>query len=122
VRCEEVREMLAAYAGGDDVSLAVRRHVADCPDCRAELARYESMLADLKNLQAVTADPPAGLKTALLAIPSSGTRFGTTRAHVDSARAHVARHRKAYIGGLAIALAGAAGAAAWRTRARAAAA
>ena len=113
--------MLAAFAGGDDVSLSVRRHVADCRDCRAELARYESMLADLRSLQAVTADPPPGLQATLIAIPTAATRVTTARAHVDSARAHVARHRKVYIGGLAVALAGAAGAAALRTRRAAAA-
>ncbi|MGH2787442.1 MAG: anti-sigma factor family protein [Actinomycetota bacterium] len=122
MRCQEVREMLPAYAGGDEVSLPVRRHLAECPDCRAEFAGYESMLADLRSLQAVTAQPPDGLRTALLAIPSATTPIDAARVRVDSARAHVARNRKAYLGGLAVALAGAAGAAVWRSRARAAAA
>lgn len=120
MRCADVREMLPAYAGGDDVSLVVKRHLTDCRDCRAELARYEALVSDLRHLQAVTADPPAGLKTSLLAIPSSSTRLDAARVGVESARAHLARHRRAYIGGVAVALAGAAGAAVWRTRVRAA--
>src|SRR5918992_5618193 len=103
MRCEEAREMLAAYASGDDVSLKLRRHLEGCRGCRAELARYETMLTDLRSLKAVTADPPPGLKTSLIAIPSTATRLAAARAHVDTARSHVSRHRKVYIGGLAVA-------------------
>jgi hypothetical protein len=122
MRCEEAREMLAAYASGDDVSLTLRRHLEGCRGCRAELARYESMLTDLRSLKAVTADPPPGLKSSLIAIPSTATRLAAARTHVETAKSHVSRHRKVYMGGLAVAVAGAVGAAAWRTRVRAAAA
>ena len=62
-----------------------------------------------------TAPAPPGLLAALKAIPATGSRL-------QVARTHVTRHRNAYIGGLALAAAGAAGAALWRSRVRTAAA
>jgi predicted anti-sigma-YlaC factor YlaD len=111
MRCAEVREVLPVSIDGGEVSLAVRRHLAGCAGCRAELASYESLRSSLASLQAVTAEPPPGLERSILAIPSLPNRL-------ETARAHVARNRRVYVGGLAVALAGAAGAAVWRARAR----
>lgn len=115
MRCEEVRELLPSYARDRDASLRVRRHISACADCSAELARYEELLEGLRAMRAETAPVPAGLVAALTAIPVGGSKL-------QVARTHVTRHRKAYIGGLAIAAAGAAGAALVRSRLRAAAA
>jgi hypothetical protein len=115
MRCEEVQEVLPAYARDRNASLPVRRHISSCPVCSAELVRYDELLAGLRSMRNETAPVPPGLVAALAAIPSSGSRL-------QVARTHVTRHRKAYIGGLALAAAGAAGAALVRSRARTAAA
>jgi predicted anti-sigma-YlaC factor YlaD len=110
MRCEEVREILPAYIRDGEPALAVRRHLARCPDCRTELAQYDSMLDTMGDLQTTVAEPPRGLKAALVAIPTQPSR-------VETVRGHVVRNRNAYLGG-AVALAGVAGAALWRTRRR----
>jgi anti-sigma factor RsiW len=103
--------MLPAVVGEGD-SLSVRRHLARCPECRAELARYESLGAGYSALTEVTSEPPPGLLKALQAIPESGGRLADVRTHV-------ARNRKAYAGGVAAVVgAGLAGAALWRSRSR----
>jgi hypothetical protein len=111
VRCAEAREMLPAYLRDGEGSLAVRRHLSGCRDCRAELRRYEALAEGLSHMGAVTADPPASLKPALIAIPNTDTR-------VEAVRTHLARNRRTYTGAAAVAIAGAAGAIAWRSRRR----
>ncbi|MDQ3879235.1 MAG: hypothetical protein M3290_12935 [Actinomycetota bacterium] len=101
LRCEEVREELPAFARDRDESLSVRRHLSRCPECRAELARYEQLLVALDGLRPATIEPPAGLKANLISIPES---LGT----VDTVRSHVMRNRRLYAGGAALAAAGAA--------------
>lgn len=110
MRCAEVREALPAYVRGGEASLAVRRHLSRCGPCRAELARYESLLSALGGLHKTTTEPPPGLAAILAAIPQRAGRLA-------GARSHVARNRNAYLGGAAVAaLAGAAGTAIWRAR------
>ncbi|MEA2459963.1 MAG: hypothetical protein QOH90_140 [Actinomycetota bacterium] len=102
--------MLPATAGDD--SLTVRRHLARCPECRAEAARYESLQRSYAELRSVGAEPPVGLLATLQAIPENGSRL-------QNVRTHVARNRKAYAGGVAAVMAtGLAGAVVWRSRAR----
>ena len=110
MRCAEVREILpsAVHDGGD--TLAVRRHLATCSACKEELRGYEALLLSLGELKDHKSPVPAVLSEALMAIPSR-------RNVVAGARAHVVRNRKAYVGGAAVALAGA-GAALWRARSR----
>jgi hypothetical protein len=115
MRCEEVQEALPAYARAGDASLGLRRHLSSCEDCTAELRRYESLLDGLGALRSSTAPVPVGLVHSLKAIPSQENR-------IQEARTHVARHRRVYVGGLALAAVGTAGAVLWRSRARAAAA
>ena len=108
MRCEEVREILTAAPDGD--SLAVRRHLSRCPGCRAEAARYESLLRSYQGLRTVTAEPPRGLLASLQTIPQE-------RGRLDDLRTHVDRHRRAYAGAAAALVAtGAAGAVLWRSR------
>lgn len=112
MRCEEVREMLPAYAGGPDTTLSVRRHLAKCPACRLEADRYEDLHGSLASLSAQSIVPPPQLLRSLLDIPHGPA------SRVASVRIHVVRNRNAYAGGLAVAAVGAAGAALWKTRSR----
>jgi hypothetical protein len=111
MNCAEVREALPAHVRDRGSSLSLRRHISSCSRCRAELARYESLLETLAAMPSATVEPPPGLYRSLAAIPAQPGR-------VQSAAGHVARNRKVYVGGLAVALAGAAGAAMWRSRGR----
>ncbi len=108
MNCDEVRELLPAYAGGGDVSLALRRHIARCPGCRGEFEAYETLRGALAESRMYTVTPPAGLAAAMKQIPAADDRLAQVRDHL-------ARNRAAYAGGAAVAL-GAAGALQWRAR------
>lgn len=116
--CDDVAAALPALVddlpveggGPDSMPLALRRHLSRCPECTRELEAYRSLRTATAGLSAATATPPPGLRDALVSIPSGETR-------VDGVRSHIARHRGAYVGGLAVAL-GATGAALWRSRRR----
>jgi hypothetical protein len=110
--CAEIREMLPAFVGNGEETLALRRHMARCEDCRMELRQYEELEGALGSLATATAEPPADLLPSLVAVPQRAA--GPTTAVRD----HMLRNRKAYAGGLAVALAGAAGAALWHSRSR----
>ena len=116
--CSEVREALPAYARDGYSSLSLRRHLAECPSCRAELARYERLLGSLSGLADSPLEPPPGLLQALVRIPAEASLRQTLLWRGGAMTGHVARNRLAYLGGLGVALAGAAGAAVWRTRTR----
>ena len=113
MRCAEVRETIPAFADEGEQSLAIRRHITKCTDCRSELETYRSMLSSLRSLEARPVDAPVGLAAKLIAIPREASR-------VDHVRSHVSRNRAAYAGGAAaaVAVAGAAGALLWRNRER----
>ena len=109
MKCQEVHELLPAYVEDRYANLTVRRHLSRCAECRVELERYEDLRAGLASLQSVSAQPPNDLLQKLVAIPHEGPA-------VQRVQTHVFRHRKAYAGGLAVAVLGAAGAALWRSR------
>jgi anti-sigma factor RsiW len=102
--------MLPALVDGSD-SLELRRHLAGCPECKAESARYEALLGSMSALKDITEEPPAALLQALQSIPTSGGRL-------TGVRTHVSRNRKAYAGTAAVLATGVAGALVWRTRSR----
>lgn len=59
--CEEVRDLLALYAGGethDDERVAVEAHVSLCAACARELDHYREMRAALSSLR--EGDAPSG--------------------------------------------------------------
>jgi len=120
MKCAEVREVLPALARDADASRSVRRHLSACPGCAAELARYEALLTALGSLSTETVDVPPTLLASLIAIPSQWTRRAMARRRAESARGHLARNRRVYLGGTAaaVAVAGAAGATLWRNRSR----
>jgi anti-sigma factor RsiW len=109
--CAEVREAIPAFVRDGDVSLAVRRHVSRCAACRDEVGRYERLLSGMRKLSFETVDPPVDLLGTLKMIPADSTK-------VEEVRRHVARNRRAYAGGVAVALAGAAGVAIFQRRRR----
>jgi anti-sigma factor RsiW len=110
-RCAEIREMLPAYSDDPGGDLFVRRHLAGCAACRKELASYEGLRADLAGLAFTSFEPPAELLPILKEIPSNPSS-------IDSLKTHVRRNRSAYLRGAAVLVAGAAGAAVWRSRRR----
>ena len=80
-----------------------RRHVESCLRCQAELARYRKLLRTLRTLRADVFDPGPGFVADVLAsLEDAGER------HV--LRSLLSGHKVAYVGGLAVATAGAAGA------------
>jgi anti-sigma factor RsiW len=109
MKCSEIREMLPAYGDPGGATLAVRRHLARCPECRTEFARYDTLQDNLRDLAVSTVDVPHDLMRDLVAIPNSSNP-------IDNVVTHVTRNRGAYLGGVAVAVAGAAGAALWQRR------
>lgn len=109
MRCQEIAAMLPAYAGEGDLPLHVRRHLSRCGECRSKVAQYAELAEALHALPQVSSmEPPHGLREALVAIPSEAGR-------IEALRSHLSRNRKTYAG-LLVGVAGAAGAAVWRTR------
>ena len=111
LRCAEVQEMLPAYADEPNRDLSLKRHLTSCDVCRAEVGRYQEMSAGLHSLIDHASEPPVELLPALLAIPDADNA-------VIAVKTHVARNRRAYLGGAAVVVVGAAGAALWRSRRR----
>jgi len=109
MRCEEIRETLPAFADGYDESLAVRRHLSGCRDCRDELERYESLAAGMRSLAHETLPASPALVSALYEIPSQ-------QARLEVVRSHLAEHRRAYVGGVAALAAAGVSALIWRSR------
>jgi Putative zinc-finger len=109
MKCAEIREMLPAYAEGGGATLAVRRHLARCADCRTALAQYDVLGDQLEALGSATVDVLVTLMRSLEQIPSDMNTL-------DDVVTHVVRNRKKYIGGAAVAIAGATTAALWQRR------
>lgn len=109
MECAEVQAALPAYVGEPGSSLALRRHLSRCPECKAEFEAYESMLGGLVELRQVGAEVPRGLVASLVAIPASSSA-------AELAKKHITNNRRAYASGLAIAAAGATAALVWRRR------
>lgn len=109
MKCAEINELLPAYVEDRYANLSVRRHLSRCADCRIELEEYESLRSSLSDLRLLQTEPPPHLLATLTSIPH-------VERPVERVRTHVARNRRAYAGGLAVAVVGAAGAALWRSR------
>lgn len=114
MRCDDLTDALAAVAdGGAPLDLAGRRHVDSCLRCQAELTQYRKLLKALRTLRTEVLEPAPGFVTEVLAsLEAAGERH---------ALRSLARGRTAaYVGGIAVATAAGAGAAAivWATRSR----
>lgn len=110
MRCAEVREALPAYVRDGNTTLALRRHVADCPGCTAELQRYEALLGALDELRTSPAEPPPGLLQTLVSIPASTGATAPVRRRVGALGRHLSRNQRVYLGSAGVAIAGAVGA------------
>jgi anti-sigma factor RsiW len=111
MKCAEIREVIPAHERDSEANFAVRKHLLTCADCRQEVARYKELRASLESMRAGAVQVPAELSQTLMAIPSNQNLVGTVRTHV-------ARNRRAYVGGAAALAAGALGAAVWKVRSR----
>lgn len=112
MKCDEVKEMLPAFSGTAEGNLALRRHLGRCPECRAEMERYELLTGTLGQLPHATVEPPVSLVRALEKIPETATR-------AEMMKRHLTKNKKRYAaGGLAVAAIGAAGALALSRRPR----
>ena len=114
MRCEELAEVVSASEEGVVVDdWRARRHVETCLRCQAELARYRKLVRALRALRGDLLQPEAGLVADVMAcLEDAGERHAL--------RSLLSGHKVAYVGGLAVATAGAAGAfvIASRTRGR----
>lgn len=112
MRCERARRRLPAVADGSaELRGPARAHVQRCLRCQAELAQHRRVLRTLRSLRDEQADPAPGLVAEVLAAVERGA------GGVGAGRpGH--RHRTAYLGGLAVAVAAGVGAAVLAVRGR----
>lgn len=113
MRCEDVSDLLPAFADGSAVAdRAARRHVGRCLRCQAELVQYRRLLRALHSLRTDVLEPAPGVLPGILAsIEAAGER--------RAVRSLLTGRRIAYVGSIAAATAaGAAGALLYATRAR----
>lgn len=104
MQCEDLVDLVSTTAEGVTIEdLQGRRHVETCLRCQAELARYRKLVRTLRTLRSEVFDPgPGFVAEVLAALDDAGER------HL--LRSLLSGHRVAYVGGLAVATAGAAGA------------
>ena len=114
MRCDDLAEVVSASNDGVVVDdWRARRHVETCLRCQAELARYRKLVRALRALRSDLLEPGPGLVADVMAcLEDAGERHAL--------RSLLTGHKVAYVGGLAVATAGAAGAfvLASRTRGR----
>jgi anti-sigma factor RsiW len=112
MRCEELAEMVSRSLDGDDPDdWLTRRHIGTCLRCQAELARYRKLVRTLRALRTEVFDPGPGLVADVVAaLEEAGER------HL--LRSFLSGHKVVYVGGLAVATAGAAGALVIASRSR----
>ena len=104
MRCEQVAEILPEIVEGSGRPTAqVLAHVEACLRCQAELAQYRKLLRALRHLRAEVLDPMPGTVASILAYMEAAGERGAMRSILAGRRA-------AYLGGIAVATAGAAGA------------
>lgn len=105
VTCESVAEILPGIVDGRQVAGdPVQRHVEACLRCQAEVAQYRKLLRALHQLRTEVLEPAPGALAELFAFLNAEGEQRAVR-HLLSGR------RVAYVGGIAAATAGAAGAA-----------
>lgn len=100
-QCDQIAAILPEVVdAAEPADPAVRRHVEECDRCRAELARYDTLLRGLQLLRTQYLEPAPGLLAATLAtLTAAGERRTVTSV--------LTRRRMAYAGAVAGALAAA---------------
>ena len=99
MKCDDLSEHLAGVAAGEVVlPNDGRAHVEQCLRCQAELVQHRRILRTMRSLRSEVLDPAPGMLPDLLAgLQEAGER--------RAVRSLLYRHRGAYIGGLAAAVA-----------------
>jgi hypothetical protein len=92
MRCEEVRPVIPEIAEGAlRVAGPTEEHLASCPGCGSDLARYQRILLELSLLRDEVIEPPKGLLGALLAeLPEYQRRRLIHRMVADERMQHAA--------------------------------
>jgi len=68
MRCEEVREQLPAYSGGELMEAGeLEVHLASCEGCSSELARYRELAYSLRSMRDRVQEPSATFQARLVA-------------------------------------------------------
>ncbi len=111
VDCATASDLLPALAAGDaEVGERIERHVATCLRCQADLARYRRLRRTMRGFGDAAVAPGPDVLPSILA---SLERAGRTSPLAVGSR------RTVYVGGVAMATAGAAaGVLVWVTRRR----
>ncbi len=104
MRCDELTDVMSASWGEGMIDdWRARHHVETCLRCQAEMARYRKLVRALRALRTEVFDPGPGFVADILdTLEEAGER------HL--LRSLVSGHKVVYVGGLAVATAGAAGA------------
>jgi anti-sigma factor RsiW len=100
--CDEVRDLLALYAGGesyDNERIAVEAHVAVCAACARELDQYREARANLALLREGSA-PPGTFKSIWTAVRAD--RFPARPLPMNSGMDNLLRYAAVAVIGLAI--------------------
>jgi anti-sigma factor RsiW len=75
MRCEDVRDNLAAFASGEapvDVRLAIRAHLGECAECLAAMSRVDALAGVLVGVEA----PPIPVGFSGRVMAAAGHRHG----------------------------------------------
>lgn len=105
MRCDDLSDLLPALVDGEraDTASQVRQraleHVGTCLRCQAEVAQYRRLLRALHRLRTEIVEPAPGLLAEILAGLEVGER--------EAVRSLLDGRKAAYLGGLAVATAGA---------------
>lgn len=85
--CREIREYLPSYvdeATGPRAS-AIDEHLKSCGDCRAELGRYQEMVAELGGLLNITEETPGWVLDRILdAVGTKARQLSTLRSRAQA--------------------------------------
>jgi hypothetical protein len=102
MQCDELANQLAEVADGTMLLGRIeRRHVERCLRCQAELVQYRRLLKAMRTLRTEVLEPAPGLLADVLAtIEETGERHAI--------RSLIRGRKAAYVGGIAVAGAGAA--------------
>ena len=104
MQCDHVADLLPQIVEGTErAAPPVLSHVESCLRCQAELAQYRKLLRALRHLRTEVLDPMPGTVASILAYMEAAGERGAMRSILAGRRA-------AYLGGIAVATAGAAGA------------
>jgi hypothetical protein len=106
MQCDQLSDALAGAAdGSESFDRTARRHIDQCLRCQAEMVQYRRLLRALQSLRTELVDPgPSLLADVLDAVETAGERHAI--------RMMLQGRRAAYLGGVAVATAGAAATAA----------